>query len=758
MNNCPPGQICDPVDTSQRFFESDEFQERGFYVYLLYDAVMGRLPLYKEFVPDVARLNGFQNVTEQRLGKDAYLLDFMSRPEFKTLYGQYLAANLLSAIDAAGFVDALCQKAGITPANKQTLIDNLQRATTDPSYRDPAHTLEDFILTLELSAPGSKFYDRARIVMQYFGYLRRDPEPGGFDFWSGQLIGDSAPHKQDYRFMVGGFINSDEYRFRFALLSANLQAKNLNVNAGPDQTITLPNSATLSATISGTSNPLQISWSKVSGPGTIIFGNASSAATTAIFSAEGSYVPTLDSATQFLYTGANPIQTGVAPGTINPVRVAVVRGRVKGRDGASLPGVKVTVLDHAELGQTWTRADGKFDLAVNGGGLLTFRFEKVGLVSAERQLNMPWQDYVMLDDVLMVGFDNQVTAIDLQSSVPLQVARGGISNDADGTRQATLLFPAGTQATMVLPNGSTQPLSRMNVRATEFTVGPNGPRTMPGDLPATSAYTYAVEFSTDEAVALGATRVQFSQPVINYLENFLGFPIGISVPVGFYDPAKGVWVADQDGRVVRILSITGGKADLDVDGSNTAADASKLAALGVTEVERQQLASLYTAGQSLWRTPITHFSTPDLNYPSRPQEPAPKPSPDKAKNKDQQPKDPDCRKGSIIRCESQTLGEMVGITGTPFSLIYSSDRVPGRKASYILEIPLSGASVSPTLSRIELRITVAGRVFKQTFPAAPNQSYAFTWDGMDAYGRKLQGQQQATIEISYVYPRLYNIG
>jgi hypothetical protein len=33
----------------------------------------------------------------------------------------------------------------------------------------------------------------------------------------GQLIGENAPHKQDYRFMVGGFLQSDEYRFRFAL-------------------------------------------------------------------------------------------------------------------------------------------------------------------------------------------------------------------------------------------------------------------------------------------------------------------------------------------------------------------------------------------------------------------------------------------------------------------------------------------------------------------------------------------------------------
>ena len=214
MNNCPTGQTCDRVDTSMRFFQSDEFQERGFYVYRLYDAVLGRLPRYSEFQPEVAILNGPQTVQEQRLGKDAYLLAFMNKADFKNLYGQYLNTSHTAATDAAMFVNALCARAGITPASKQTLINNLQSGA-----RDPAHTLEDFILTPEMSNVGTLYYDRGFITMQYFGYLRRDPEQAGFDFWRGQLIGANAPHRQDYRFMVGGFLQSDEFRFRFALLS-----------------------------------------------------------------------------------------------------------------------------------------------------------------------------------------------------------------------------------------------------------------------------------------------------------------------------------------------------------------------------------------------------------------------------------------------------------------------------------------------------------------------------------------------------------
>src|SRR5207247_3839697 len=66
------------------------------------------------------------------------------------------------------------------------------------------------------------------------------------------------------------------------------------VNAGPDQTITLPSSANLSGTATDDALPigstLTTTWSKVSGPGTVTFGNVSARSTTASFSASGSYV------------------------------------------------------------------------------------------------------------------------------------------------------------------------------------------------------------------------------------------------------------------------------------------------------------------------------------------------------------------------------------------------------------------------------------------------------------------------------------
>ena len=82
-------------------------------------------------------------------------------------------------------------------------------------------------------------------------------------------------------------------------------------------------------------------------------------------------VSTIGAATEFLYSGANPIQTGVVAGTIDPVRAAVVKGRVLNRLFQPLSGVTVSVLGRPELGQTLSRVDGGYDLAVNGGGAVS---------------------------------------------------------------------------------------------------------------------------------------------------------------------------------------------------------------------------------------------------------------------------------------------------------------------------------------------------------------------------------------------------
>jgi RHS repeat-associated protein len=478
----------------------------------------------------------------------------------------------------------------------------------------------------------------------------------------------------------------------------------------------------------------------------------------------GTVAPPLDptvatsllAATEFLYTGNNPIQTGVTPGTIQETRVAVLRGKVLDRMNAPLPGVTITILGHPEYGQTLSRADGVFDIVVNGGGVVTVTYEKRDYLSAQRQVKAPWQDYVWMPEVVMIVLDALVTPIDLAAS-SMQVARGSLQTDADGSRQATLLVPPGTQATMLMPDGSTQPLTNLNVRATEYTVGPNGPKAMPAELPPTSGYTYCVELSADEAIAAGAKEVRFSTPLYFYVEDFIGFPVGSAVPTGYYDRQKGQWIASENGRVIRILSITGVMADIDTNGDGNADDSSTLLALGITDAERQQLATLYSqTPKQLWRVPMTHLTPWDCNWPYGPP-PDAVPSNQTSPVAYNPPPDP-CGQsgGSVIECQTQVLEESVPVAGTPFYLHYRSDRAPGFNAGYALSIPLSGSTVPASLKRIRVEVHIAGHVFSENYDPAPNLTYNFLWNGKDAYGRDFpNGRQIALVKIFYTYGAYY---
>lgn len=452
---------------------------------------------------------------------------------------------------------------------------------------------------------------------------------------------------------------------------------------------------------------------------------------------------------RFLYTGVPLVQTDVVPGAIDDRRAAVIRGRVLDTAAQPLAGVEVTVLANAQLGRTRTRTDGRFDIAVNGGGTVTLSFNKDGYLSAQRTQEVPWRQFVTIDDLALVALDGNVTAVDLSSPV-ITVARGGQVMDEDGARRATLLFAPGTTATMKLADGSTRPLPSLHVRATEYTVGPNGRMAMPAALPPESGYTYCVELSADEAIAAGATRVDFSQPVQFYVENFLGFPVGGIVPSGFYDRTLGAWVSSANGRVVKVLSVDGGVASVDTTGDGVADDAI------IAEAERRELAALYAAGATLWRVPIRHFTPWDCNWPYGPPEDAVAPgTPGASCGSDEAPSNPDCASGSVINCQARGVGEALPLDGTPFSLFYASDRVPGNKLAYTIDVVLKEKPVPPSLRRIDLELEVAGQKIARRFTPSSGSRHSVVWNGRDAYGRTVQGQQTVRGRIGYVYKPRY---
>jgi hypothetical protein len=193
INNCAAGDTsCDRVHVSEMFFRSQEFQERGYFVYRFYSSAFGRKPGLAEFTPDMARVSGFLTNDQLEAAKVAFVNDFMSRPAFATEY---------ASLSNAAYVNTLSASAGVTLANHQALIDSLNNGT-----QTRAQVLRQIAESGEVY---QKYYNQALVVMEYFGYLRRDPDALYLN-WILELDQTGDP-----RHMVGGFVNSTEYRQRF---------------------------------------------------------------------------------------------------------------------------------------------------------------------------------------------------------------------------------------------------------------------------------------------------------------------------------------------------------------------------------------------------------------------------------------------------------------------------------------------------------------------------------------------------------------
>ncbi|MBM4361940.1 MAG: hypothetical protein FJ104_04615, partial [Deltaproteobacteria bacterium] len=454
----------------------------------------------------------------------------------------------------------------------------------------------------------------------------------------------------------------------------------------------------------------------------------------------------LHARTTFLAETADPVQVGLAPGVLVPERTSLLRGRTVAGDGAPLFGATVRVAGRPELGTTVTREDGAFDLAVNGGGAVVLQFERAGYITVQRSVAADWDRAEPVEDVVLLPQDPAVTEV-VASAPVVQVAAGSPVTDLDGTRRATLVFQPGTAAEMVFSSGARQPLPLLDVHLTEYSVGPLGPRAMPGELPATSGYTYAVELSAEQADLAGADGVQFSVPVSLYVENFLGFPIGTTVPNGRYDRRTARWIPAENGRVVRIHGVVSGRAELELDGSGSPAGSAALAALGVTDVEGAVLAERYAVGTELWRARVSHWSPTDLNWTRRAERDEP-PDDSPEDPDDGSPDDddsPEC--GSLIEVNNQILGESLPVAGTPLRLHYRSDRVPGRREAYRLRIPVSSAQPGGATVGYQVNVAVAGQSWWQSLGAGANQTLDYEWNGLDGYGRRLQGRQHARIRI-----------
>jgi photosystem II stability/assembly factor-like uncharacterized protein len=235
INNCTPKPQCTEVkriNVSAAFFLSIEFQETGYLVERLYKVAFGdasgtsnlgpthqlTVPIIRlnEFLPDsqeigrdvVVGQTGWEQVLENN--KVAFTNRFVQRSRFSTSYSALLTP--------AQFVDQLFAHAGVTPttAERNAAINEFGGAPTSNDNPARARALR---LVAENSTLKLNEKNKAFVMMQFFGYLRRNPNDPqdtdytGYDFWLSKLNefnGDFIRAE-----MVKAFLDSSEYRARF---------------------------------------------------------------------------------------------------------------------------------------------------------------------------------------------------------------------------------------------------------------------------------------------------------------------------------------------------------------------------------------------------------------------------------------------------------------------------------------------------------------------------------------------------------------
>jgi hypothetical protein len=228
---CGINQACAEVhriNVSAAFFLSIEFKETGNLVYKMYKASFGNLPgkpvavERANFIADTRQIGSMPTQvivgegdwqTQLEANKQAFALAFVQRSAFQSAHG---------AQGAATYVDSLFANAGVTPTSSE---HNAAISAFGGGGNDgQAAALRS---VAESNSISTKTLNEAFVLMQYFGYLQRDPDAVGFDgqpdptfsgynFWLTKLNQFNGNFVQAE--MVKAFLNSDEYRARFGPL------------------------------------------------------------------------------------------------------------------------------------------------------------------------------------------------------------------------------------------------------------------------------------------------------------------------------------------------------------------------------------------------------------------------------------------------------------------------------------------------------------------------------------------------------------
>ena len=227
IESCGADQHCitvKQINVSAAFYLSIEFQQTGYLVYRIYKAAYGNMenapvPLtLTEFLADTQEIGrgvvvGSSEWEQQLHGnKNVFTGEFVKRSQFTQAHA--------TTMTAGAFVDKLFLNAGVTPsaADRQAAIAEFPGGEAGPSA-DLAARGRALRRVAENSILEQQELNRAFVLMQYFGYLRRNPNEfpdgnfGGYNFWLDKLIQFNGNFVDAE--MVKAFILAGEYRERF---------------------------------------------------------------------------------------------------------------------------------------------------------------------------------------------------------------------------------------------------------------------------------------------------------------------------------------------------------------------------------------------------------------------------------------------------------------------------------------------------------------------------------------------------------------
>ena len=345
-----------------------------------------------------------------------------------------------------------------------------------------------------------------------------------------------------------------------------------------------------------------------------------------------------------------------------------------------IPGVLITLRD--VTGAVFTNEDGRFSFPTPTSGRYLLTAERQGYAYGQRWVEVTSQRDMVIDSLYLMALDPQATII---------TPAGGTHLSADG------------KVEVVIPSGAVS--APIEVVTTDVMKS----ESLPAPLPPTSLFTYCVNLRPDDATFTTQVRVR--------IKNYLNFPAGTSIPVGFYSKKEARW-------------LNHGMSTVTADG---------------------QWVEFYT----------DHFSWYDCNSPGLTQRPPANIT------RNSQPRNQVCEESkdvgkSRIGIKSGNLGiehklpsyRSLG-TRKDMELVYNSTTAkPSALISFESEIDPSQSTVPPTIT---YNLRIEGNMTAARFIGERGKAYwGYLFDGINGRGERLPtGVYPYRLDLSYDYSTAY---